>query len=352
MFCEPRAAVVLVRDALRVRGDAGAAGAARDGRDGASDPAEGGRASYRARARAPAAAALVLSGPPRLARADARDDPPRPARPPARPRRPPRRARRTSRSRAASTRRCTASGCGRCASTPASRPPRRPTSATAPSSRPARPASRSPSTCRPRSATTPTTRSREGEVGKVGVTICSIDDVRRLFDGIPLDSVTTCMTINATAPILLALYVAVAKEQGADLTRLGGHDPERHPQGVRRARHVHLPAAPVDAAHHGHLRVVRGRAAALEHDLDLGLPHPRGRLDGGRGARLHARRRHRLRPGGRSTPGSTSTSSAGGCRSSSTPTTTSSRRSPSSAPRGACGPASCATASARPTRGR
>ena len=62
----------------------------------------------------------------------------------------------------------------------------------------------------------------EGEVGKVGVSVCSIDDVRRLFDGIPLDTVTTSMTINATAPVLLALYVAVAKEQGADLARLGG----------------------------------------------------------------------------------------------------------------------------------
>ncbi|MEM1056387.1 MAG: methylmalonyl-CoA mutase family protein [Bacteroidota bacterium] len=62
----------------------------------------------------------------------------------------------------------------------------------------------------------------EGEVGKVGVSIGSIEDMRRLFDGIPLGDVTTSMTINATAPILLALYVAVAKEQGADLSRLGG----------------------------------------------------------------------------------------------------------------------------------
>ncbi len=62
----------------------------------------------------------------------------------------------------------------------------------------------------------------EGEVGKVGVSIASIEDMRRLFQGIELEKVTTSMTINATAPILLALYVAVAKEQGADLTRLGG----------------------------------------------------------------------------------------------------------------------------------
>ncbi len=62
----------------------------------------------------------------------------------------------------------------------------------------------------------------DGEVGKVGVSICSLDDMRRLFEGIELAPITTSMTINATAPILLALYVAIAKEQGADLSRLGG----------------------------------------------------------------------------------------------------------------------------------
>jgi methylmalonyl-CoA mutase N-terminal domain/subunit len=62
----------------------------------------------------------------------------------------------------------------------------------------------------------------EGEVGKVGVSICSIEDMETLFRDIPLEKVTTSMTINATASILLALYVAVAKRQGADLRRLGG----------------------------------------------------------------------------------------------------------------------------------
>jgi methylmalonyl-CoA mutase N-terminal domain/subunit len=62
----------------------------------------------------------------------------------------------------------------------------------------------------------------EGEVGKVGVSICSIDDMETLFRDIPLETVTTSMTINATAPILLALYVAVAKKQGADLSKVGG----------------------------------------------------------------------------------------------------------------------------------
>jgi methylmalonyl-CoA mutase N-terminal domain/subunit len=56
----------------------------------------------------------------------------------------------------------------------------------------------------------------EGEVGKVGVSIASIEDMQELFAGIPLDKVTTSMTINATAAILLALYIAVAKQQGVD----------------------------------------------------------------------------------------------------------------------------------------
>ena len=61
-----------------------------------------------------------------------------------------------------------------------------------------------------------------GEVGKVGVAIDSIEDMERLFDGIRLDAISTSMTINATASILLALYVAVARRQGADVKKLNG----------------------------------------------------------------------------------------------------------------------------------
>ena len=61
-----------------------------------------------------------------------------------------------------------------------------------------------------------------GEVGKVGVAIDSLEDMETLFNGIPLDKVSTSMTINATAAILLCLYVAVAKKQGASLARLAG----------------------------------------------------------------------------------------------------------------------------------
>src|ERR1700757_252442 len=62
----------------------------------------------------------------------------------------------------------------------------------------------------------------QGEVGKVGVAIDSLEDMQTLFDGIPLEHVSTSMTINSTAAILLALYVAVAKQQGANLHRLAG----------------------------------------------------------------------------------------------------------------------------------
>jgi methylmalonyl-CoA mutase N-terminal domain/subunit len=61
-----------------------------------------------------------------------------------------------------------------------------------------------------------------GEVGKVGVAIDSIEDMERLFDGIRLDEISTSMTINATASILLALYVTVASRQGADTKKLSG----------------------------------------------------------------------------------------------------------------------------------
>src|SRR5881398_2075927 len=61
-----------------------------------------------------------------------------------------------------------------------------------------------------------------GEVGRVGVAISTLEDMHTLLDGLPLDRVSTSMTINATAAILLALYVAVGEEQGVPLTKLQG----------------------------------------------------------------------------------------------------------------------------------
>ena len=191
-----------------------------------------------------------------------------------------------------------------------------------------------------------------GEVGKVGVAIDSIDDMRVLFDRIPLDQVTTSMTINAPAAVLLLLYQLVAEEQGVDAADARRHDPERRAQGVHRPRHLHLPAGGVPAAHHRHLPVLPGRDPALEHDLDLRLPHGRGRCHARAGDRLHARQRCRVRARCDREPDSTSTTSHRGSRSSSSRARRSSKRWRSSAPLAGCGHASCVTSSVRRTRSR
>ena len=84
----------------------------------------------------------------------------------------------------------------------------------------------------------------EGRWAGSGCPISSIDDMEILLDGLPLGEVTTSMTINATAAILLAFYVAVADERGIPRAQARRHGPERHPQGVHRARDLHLPARP------------------------------------------------------------------------------------------------------------
>src|SRR5947208_8486023 len=84
----------------------------------------------------------------------------------------------------------------------------------------------------------------EGEVGRVGVTIDSLDDMRRLLAGIPLDQVTTSMTINATAAILLLLYELVAEEQGVGPAQLRGtvqNDPLK--EYVARGTFIYPPRA-------------------------------------------------------------------------------------------------------------
>ena len=75
------------------------------------------------------------------------------------------------------------------------------------------------------------------------------------------------------------------------------HDPERPAEGVRRPRHLHLPAARVDADHHRHLRLLPRQRPEVEHDLGLGLPHPRSGQHRRAGDRVHAVERHRVRPG-------------------------------------------------------
>ena len=69
------------------------------------------------------------------------------------------------------------------------------------------------------------------------------EDMRVLFDGLPLDKISTSMTINAPAATLLLMYQLVAGEQGIPGSRLFRHDSERRAQGVHSAGHLHLPAA-------------------------------------------------------------------------------------------------------------
>ena len=100
-----------------------------------------------------------------------------------------------------------------------------------------------PSTCRRRWATTRITRAPRARWARRASRSTRSTTCAACSTQIPLDAVSTSMTINATAPILLLLYELVAEEQGVEADRPGGNGAERHPQGVRGARHVHLPAA-------------------------------------------------------------------------------------------------------------
>ena len=136
-----------------------------------------------------------------------------------------------------------------------------------------------------------------GEVGKVGVAIDSIDDMRRLFDGIPLDKVSTSMTINAPASVLLLLYQLVAAEQGVAAAALNGTiQNDVLKEYIARGTYI-FPPTPSLRAGHGYLSVLPRRNAPLEHDLHFRISHGGGRSDPGAGGCFHPREWHRLCPG-------------------------------------------------------
>ena len=233
---------------------------------------------------------------------------------------------------AASTRPATGRGCGRCGCSPGSAPPRTRT-----------PGSASCSTAGQTGLSIaydmPTLYGydtddpeAEGEFGTCGVAVSSLADMEVLLDGLPLDRVSTSMTINSPAAPIWAMYIAAAEKRGVPAGGPRGHAPERHPQGVRRPEGVPLPARAVAPPGDRHDRVRDPRDAPLEHGLDQRLPHPRGGLDGRPGAGVHDRRRDGLRRGGDRARPAGRRLRARGSASSSTATPTSSRRSPSSAP--------------------
>ncbi len=129
-----------------------------------------------------------------------------------------------------------------------------------------------------------------GEVGREGVAIDSLADMETLFDGIPLGEVSTSMTINGPAAMLLAFYACVGEEQGVAARRAARHRPDGHPQGVHRAEGVDLPAARRRCGSSSTWSSgAREQHAAHAPGLDLRVPHPRGRLERRAGARVHAR---------------------------------------------------------------
>jgi methylmalonyl-CoA mutase N-terminal domain/subunit len=189
-----------------------------------------------------------------------------------------------------------------------------------------------------------------GEVGKVGVAIDSLLDMRDLFDGIPLKDVSTSMTINATASTLLLLYALVAEEQGAaaaDVTGTTQNDILK--EYLARGTYIYPPAPS--------MRITTDLFAYCAKEL------PRWNTISISGYHIREAGSTAVRswPSPSPTPSPTSrpprarasrwTSSPPGSPSSSTPTTTSSRRSPSTGPRGGCGRRSCASASVLRTSG-
>ena len=191
----------------------------------------------------------------------------------------------------------------------------------------------------------------EGEVGKVGVAIASLQDMETLTDGLPLERVTTSMTINATGPILLAMYVAAAKKQGADLAKVGGTTQnDILKEYIARGTYI-FPPRPS-------LRLITDVFAWCKDELPtwntISISGYHMREAGCTAAQELAFTfadaiEYVTR---RSTQGWSSTSSRRGCRSSGPATRTSSRRSRSSVPRGGCGPRSQRSATDRRTRAR
>ena len=182
-----------------------------------------------------------------------------------------------------------------------------------------------------------------GEVGKVGVAIDSIEDMRTLFSGIPLGEVSTSMTINAPAAVLLLLYTLVAEEQGVELTTLTGTiQNDILKEYIARGTYIYPPAAVV-APGQRHLRLVPGAPARA------GTRSPSPATTWPRPGRRRRRRSRSPSPTGSPTfeaaAGGGAPSRRGRARGSAFffnvyCTTTSSRRWPSSAPPGGCGPGS------------
>ena len=141
-------------------------------------------------------------------------------------------------------------------------------------------------------------RVAHGEVGKVGVAIDTVDDMRTLFNGHPPGHRVHVDDDQRARRGAAADVPDGRRGAGRPPGQADRHDPERRAQGVHRPRHLHLPAPPVAAPGRRHVRLLPSRAAQVEHDLHLRLPHGRGRRHPGAGDRVHAGQRQGIRAGG------------------------------------------------------
>ena len=180
----------------------------------------------------------------------------------------------------------------------------------------------------------------EGEVGKVGVAIDSLADMRLLMADLPMDKVTTSMTINATGAILLLLYELVAEEQGVAGDKIRGTiQNDILKEYIARGTYIYPPRPSMRLI----VDTFSYCAANLPNWNTISISGYHIREAGSTAVQEIAftlGQRHRLRGGGDRGRAWTSMPSPRGCRSSGTPTTTSSRRWRSTGPPDACGRAS------------
>ena len=138
----------------------------------------------------------------------------------------------------------------------------------------------------------------EGEVGREGVAIDTLADMEHLFDGIDLETISVSMTINPTAWILLAMYVALAQKRGYDLNRLSGTIQADILKEYQAQKEWIFPDRAVGADRARLHHVVRAQHEALQPDQHLGLPHLRGGRVAARRGRVHDVQPRHLRRGG------------------------------------------------------
>jgi len=190
-----------------------------------------------------------------------------------------------------------------------------------------------------------------GEVGQVGVAVDSLRDMEILFEGIPLDKVSTSMTINAPAPVLVAMYIAVGEKQGIPPAKLmGTAQNDVLKEYVARGTYIFPPRPSLRLA--ADLIAYCAREVPKFNSISISGYHIREA--GSTAVQEIASPSPTPSPTcrRRSNAARTSTRSAAVSPGSSTRITTSSKRWPSTALCGACGRTSCATALARPIRAR